>query len=55
MYRWFYEGSPALRFALLGMALFIVSFVAIVIRTFTTRHDEVSRLPLEDDEGDHHG
>ena len=61
MYRWFYEGSPAVKYGLLAMILFLGAFIAVVIRTLTSRHDEVSRLPLDDQEGqeghegDHHG
>jgi hypothetical protein len=56
MYRWFYEGSSTLHFALLSMVLFLGAFVAILIRTFTTRHDEIARMPLDDDEkGGRHG
>ena len=51
MYRWFYEGSTTLHFALFSMGLFIVTFVAVVIRTFMVRHDDMARLPLVGDEG----
>jgi hypothetical protein len=54
MYRWFYEGSTTLHFALFAMGLFIITFLAVVIRTFTTRHDDVAQLPLAGDDGVRH-
>jgi hypothetical protein len=59
MYRQLLEKSPLLALPLLSLVLFLVCFVAIVIRTYARRSEayvKTAGLPLEDDvrKGDDH-
>jgi cbb3-type cytochrome oxidase subunit 3 len=53
MYHDFFAKSPLLAFPIFALAVFIVVFALVVLRTFTRRQREVatlaSHLPLEDD------
>lgn len=52
MYRQLLEKSPLLALPLLSLVLFLLCFVAIVIRTYARRSEAYSKtaaLPLEDD------
>ena len=48
----FFEQSPALLYPLIGLVLFLVVFIAVVIRVFRMKRTEAERLariPLEDE------
>jgi len=50
--REFFQDSPALIFPIVGLALFVAVFVAVVVRVLRTRsasYDKVASLPLSED------
>ncbi len=52
MYQSFYQGNPFLDLPILGMLLFVLTFTAVVIRSWlrgqeNPTHERLSQLPLD--------
>ncbi len=56
MFSALFHNSPLILFPVVGLALFIVVFASVVVRTFSRGPDayqRVAELPLASDGGDH--